>query len=277
MPLSNKPQGLQSVQKTALLVLSALGMLIMAYLTYIHYSNARSFCDLSEKISCDVVTTSIYSEIFGFPVSIFGFLYFAFVFSLVLLRKKEEVYQIVFFLTLLILVPSLYLTFTEVLFIGSFCILCETSKALMVLILALSFRGMKKSFSEVARISVPVLIAGLVLSGVTFFAQTGNATKKDYSKFVESLNNAGIVYYKSFKCSNCKRQEMLFGPAYKKLNSVECHPDGPNAKAELCLAKKISKTPTFLIEKDGKEVKRLEGLQQLETIAKWAEVPFEGK
>ena len=68
---------------------------------------------------------------------------------------------------------------------------------------------------------------------------------------------------------------MLLGKAYTKLNSVECHPDGPNADVQRCFKMGISKTPTFIIEEDGQEVKRLEGLQKLEILANWADVPFE--
>jgi thiol-disulfide isomerase/thioredoxin len=86
------------------------------------------------------------------------------------------------------------------------------------------------------------------------------------------LNEEGVVYYKSKICNNCKRQEALLGEAYKKLNSVECHPDGVDPQPELCLSKGIKKTPTFLIEENGEEVKRLEGLQPLDDLAEWAGV-----
>ena len=246
----------------------------MFYLTYIHYSTARSFCDISETISCDVVTTSIYSEVFNVPLSILGLVYFTIVFLLVMFYKKKSLFQILFFFTLLVFIPSLYLTATEAFLIKSFCILCESSKVLMAVIGVVSLKVMRESISTIVRLSVPVIIAGLALSAITFFAQTGNTTRNDYSTFVEALNNKSVVYYKSFKCSNCKRQEMLFGKAYVKLNSVECHPDGPKADPQRCLRMKISRTPTFLIEKGGVELKRIEGLQKLETIASWAEVEF---
>ena len=55
-----------------------LGLVIMSYLTYIHYANTSSFCDISKEVSCDVVTTSLYSEVFGLPVSVLGLGYFLF-------------------------------------------------------------------------------------------------------------------------------------------------------------------------------------------------------
>jgi len=268
-------QPLFSLPRILILVLSLVGFGIMAYLTYIHYANAQSFCDLSEKISCDVVTTSIYSEIFGFPISILGLGYFGLTILLTVFYRKKAFYQLLFLLTLFVVIPSYYFTALEAFVIKAFCILCETSKILMLAILVISFVAMKEKFSVVLRIAIPVIIAGLVASGVTYFAQTGNVVKKDYTAFVQALNQEGVVYYKSVKCNNCKRQEKLFGEYIKKLNSVECHPEGVNPQPELCLKKGIKKTPTFLIEENGVEVKRLEGLQPLEDLAKWAQVPFE--
>lgn len=244
----------------------------MAYLTYIHFANTQSFCDISETVSCDVVTTSIYSEIFGLPISIMGLGYFGFTFLLSIFHRKKAFYQVIFFLTLFVLIPSLYFTALEAFVIKAFCILCETSKALMFTILAVSFVAMKQKFGWVARNAIPVLIAGIVAAGVTYFAQASTITQADYTTFVTSLNEEGVIYYKSVKCNNCKRQEAMLGEAYKKLNSVECHPDGENPQVELCLQKKIRKTPTFLIEEGGIEKKRLEGLQPLDDLAKWAGV-----
>lgn len=147
----------------------------MAYLTYIHFANTQSFCDISETVSCDVVTTSIYSEIFGLPISIMGLGYFGLVFLLSVFHRKKAFYQVIFFLTLFVLIPSLYFTALETFVIKAFCILCETSKGLMFTILAVSFVAMKQKFGWVARNAIPVLIAGIVAAGVTYFAQTGNA------------------------------------------------------------------------------------------------------
>lgn len=251
-------------------IIALIGFAIMIYLTVIHFTQARSFCDLSETVSCDVVTTSLYSEVFGIPVSILGILFFAWALFWVLWSKNKNDFQPLTFATLFVLLPSLYLTLTEILFIKSFCVLCETSKVLMVLILILAIVGQKKSGQPIVlRMLVPVVIAGLVASGVVYFAQAGTSVAQDYSGLVSCLNDHNVVYYKSVRCTNCKRQEKLLGPAYQELNSVECHPDGENPNPELCFAKNISHTPTFLIEEDGQEVGRVVGLQKIEDLAKF--------
>lgn len=253
--------------------LAVIGLAIMVYLTYIHYAETRSFCDISETVSCDVVTTSIYSEIFGLPVSLLGLFYFGFVLYLVWFNKKPEVFRLIFLVTLFVLMPSLYLSATELFVIKALCILCETSKLLMIGILMTSGFAARSQQKITGQLAAPVVIAGIVAAVVVYFAQTGTVVKRDYSELVSCLNQAGVVYYKSFRCSNCKRQEKLLGEAYLKLNAVECHPDGPNGQPELCLQKKITKTPTFLIENNGVEVKRAEGLLLIKDLVAFGSCP----
>ena len=275
MSTNGTKEPLFNLPRILIIIISIAGFGIMAYLTYIHFTETASFCDVNEVVSCDTVTTSIYSEIFGLPISILGLGYFGLTFVLSIFYRRRAFYQVLFFLTLFVLIPSYYFTFLEAFVIKAFCILCETSKILMIAILATSFVAMKQKFGVVFRMSIPIVIAGLVASGVTYFAQTSIVAQKDYTPFVNALNEQGVVYYKSYTCSNCKKQEQIIGEAYKKLNSVECHPEGPNGNPELCLERGIEHTPTFLIEKDGEVVKKIEGVQTLEELAKWAGVPLE--
>src|SRR3989344_1266460 len=264
-----------NLPRILIILLSIVGFGIMAYLTFIHFTEKSSVCDISEKISCDVVTTSIYSEIFGLPISVLGLGYFGLTFLLSVFQRTKAFYQTVFYLTLFVIIPSYYFTALEAFVIKAFCILCETSKILMLLTIGTSFVAMKQKFGTVVRMAMPIVIAGVVAAGVTYFAQTSVVAKKDYTPFVQGLNEKGVVYYKSYTCSNCKKQEQMIGSAYKKLNSVECHPKGPNGNPQLCLERGIEHTPTFLIEKDGAVVKKIEGVQKLEDLAEWAGVPVE--
>ena len=270
-----KKEPLTKIPRLLISILSLVGFGIMAYLTYIHFTEASSVCDINEKLSCDAVTTSIYSEIFGIPISIMGLGYFGLTFLLSIFQRTKAFYQTIFYLTVFVLIPSYYFTALEAFVIKAFCILCETSKILMILIAGTSFVAMKEKFPTVFRMAIPIVIAGVVVSGVTYFAQTSVVAKKDYTPFVEALNEKGLVYYKSYTCSNCKKQEQMIGPAYKKLNSVECHPKGPNGNPQLCLDRGIEHTPTFMIEKNGEVLKKIEGVQKLEDLAKWAGVPVE--
>ncbi|MBI4114720.1 MAG: vitamin K epoxide reductase family protein [Candidatus Niyogibacteria bacterium] len=257
------------------IILAFAGLGVMGYLTYLHYANAQSFCDFSEEVSCDVVTTSIYSEIFGIPVSLLGMGFFGTLLLLLFFYKKNDVFRLTFLLSVFMLVPSLYLTVIEATAIGSFCILCETSKAVMVLILIVSFFGMRTSgVAFHAREVMPIVIAGLLVIGITFFAQSGGGTKEDYTALFLCANENGVTYYKSVRCSSCRRQEKIFGPAYPVLNAIECHPEGEDPQPELCLEKDISKTPTFIREQNGEELKRAVGIRQIPAFAEFAGCPL---
>src|SRR3989344_6796639 len=142
----NNLPSLFSLPRILILSLSIIGFGIMAYLTYIHYANTKSFCDISETVSCDVVTTSIYSEIFGLPISILGLGYFGFTLLLTLFYRRKEYFQALFFLTLFVLIPSLYFSVLEATVIKAWCVLCETSKLLMIVILITTFVAMKQKF-----------------------------------------------------------------------------------------------------------------------------------
>lgn len=268
-------QGKLTLHDKLIALISLIGAAISVYLAYIKLFNTKSFCTFSETLSCDAVNASIYSDIFGIPISFLGIGYFTLVLLLVLFKRSVNSYRFIFFLTIFVLMPSYYLTGIEIFVLEAYCILCEISKVLMIAILVLSFFQTNFLFKKALRMSIPVVIAGIVAAGVTFLAQSGGGTKEDYTPFVDNLNKKGVIMYKSFKCANCKRQEKLFGKAYKQLNQVECHPEGPNQEAERCLRMGINKTPTFLMEQAGQETKRLEGLQKLEKLGEWAEVGLE--
>ncbi len=64
----------------ATLIVSVLGLADAAYLTYQHFSQATTFAGCSDKggINCEAVTTSAWSHVGVFPVSVLGLAFFAF-------------------------------------------------------------------------------------------------------------------------------------------------------------------------------------------------------
>lgn len=149
---------------------SAAGFAIMAYLTYIHYAKIGSFCDFSSGVSCDIVTSSIYSEIFGIPVSFLGMIYFSL--AAYFAFAKSDYLKIILF-TLVSIFPSLYLSIAEVFFIKSICILCETSKVLIFIILGASFIELKYSGRKISSDAIiTCVILGLLAVGMMYFVNS---------------------------------------------------------------------------------------------------------
>lgn len=74
-------------------ILAIISMIISIYMGYLHYSPAPSaFCNFGENLNCDVVNKSEWSEIFGIPVVLLGFLTFLVIFALnsFILKDKKE-------------------------------------------------------------------------------------------------------------------------------------------------------------------------------------------
>ena len=138
-------------------LLSILGIIVSGYLTYIHYLTLNTVCDLNKTFQCSLVSGSKYSEIFGIPVSIFGLLGYSFLgivsFGLysnnhVLKKLKENVLfdkvistKMLLFFSVIALIFSLYLTYTEFFLIKALCIFCLISQVIILTIAVISYQN----------------------------------------------------------------------------------------------------------------------------------------
>ena len=59
-----------------IILLSILGVIVSGYLTKVHYSNS-SICDFNSGFSCSKVSQSIFAEIKGIPIAVFGILIYS--------------------------------------------------------------------------------------------------------------------------------------------------------------------------------------------------------
>lgn len=84
------------------------------------------------------------------------------------------------------------------------------------------------------------------------------------------LTDKGFVMYGSITCSACRAQRKLFGKDFEHIIEIECNPNAPNSQVEQCLKKEVRKTPTWILEENGSEIKRLESYQLLEDLASFA-------
>ncbi len=73
-----------------ILAAAILGMLLSLFLTYTHFQGSP-FCVAGQEEACDVINQSIWSELFGIPVALFGFLTFL-CFSLGAIFEKKHKY-----------------------------------------------------------------------------------------------------------------------------------------------------------------------------------------
>lgn len=136
-----------------ILFLSLLGIVLSAYLTYIHYSQSSSPCDFSKTISCSFINRSKYAEIGGVSVSLIGLLGYSLLglISFSLLKKgplpglftKKISSKHLIFLSLIAVVFTFYLTYTEFFLVKAVCVLCLISQVSILAITLLSYNLFK--------------------------------------------------------------------------------------------------------------------------------------
>lgn len=131
-----------------ILILSILGIFLSLYATYHHYSTFENgVCDINDKLSCDVVNRSVYSEIAGVPVAIIGLAGYILIniTSIMIYRtKNKDLKKTLFLLSLFGLIFSLYLTYIEAFKLYTFCPICLLSLAIITFIFILSSISLKK-------------------------------------------------------------------------------------------------------------------------------------
>jgi uncharacterized membrane protein len=134
---------MNQIYKT-LAVINVLAILTTIYLTYLHFvPEASDICNLSEKWNCEIVNKSIYSELFGIPVSILGMAaYLAFLtFSLLGLRRNLKKWT-PYFLAAVAggTAFALYLTGIETFVLRTYCVFCVVQQILILIELYLAYR-----------------------------------------------------------------------------------------------------------------------------------------
>ncbi len=129
-------------RRVALLLMSALGVAIAAYLTVLHYDTGVPLYCLGSQghglINCENVLTSPESVVLGIPVPVWGLLWFIVTGALVLLsRGSERARSFLMAWSIAGGIVVIYLVFVEFDVLHHVCIWCSTLHALILAILGL--------------------------------------------------------------------------------------------------------------------------------------------
>ncbi len=124
----------------AIAVLSLVGVLLSAFSLQRHYAKSEStFCDFTQKFSCDIVNRSEYSEIEGIPVAAIGVAGYAVLLLLsTLWKSRKETPSRLMAAASAGLFFAFYLTYVEAYQLKTWCILCLGSQLVILLITVLS-------------------------------------------------------------------------------------------------------------------------------------------
>lgn len=155
---------------TLITVFSIFAFLATLYLIYQHYAptNGPTICDFG-SFSCSTVNKSYFSSFFGslyldmiprtigfdIPYSVSGAItYLTLIFLGILglnkhhlLHINKKVSTIIFILTIIGFIFSLYLTFVEAFILEAWCLFCVSQAILITLMLFFTIHHRKKHFS----------------------------------------------------------------------------------------------------------------------------------
>jgi uncharacterized membrane protein len=124
------------------LVVSGLGLLDAAYLTFEHYSSSTTLaCSDTGAINCLKVTTSSYSRVAGVPVALLGLLFFVALTALCLPPAWRSTHRNVRILRLAAvsagIVSVIYLVWVELFKVDAICLWCTGVHVLTFVLFAL--------------------------------------------------------------------------------------------------------------------------------------------
>lgn len=129
-------------------VAAVLGMLVSAYLTWVHWGGSTALC--TGVGDCETVNSSEYAAVAGIPVALLGFGMYVVLFGLSVYSwraprvNRSTLTLGVFGISLIGVLYSAYLTYIELAVIHAVCPWCVTSAVLITLIFVVSVRDVTR-------------------------------------------------------------------------------------------------------------------------------------
>ncbi len=133
------------------IILAIIGLIDSIYLAWVKYTDQYVLC--GPIGNCESVNTSQYSEIWGIPIALLGAGAYLVIIVLLLLEERSELMReysplLVFGLSLVGVLYSVYLTYIEVAVLRAICPYCVISAVVLVLLLVLSTIRLIQTFRE---------------------------------------------------------------------------------------------------------------------------------
>jgi uncharacterized membrane protein len=119
-----------------MIVLTAIGLAVASYLTYVHYAGIKPACTAGE--SCTKVQTSVYSELAGVPVALIGLIGYVVILGSLLAPENETTRFATVAFTVVGFGFSAYLTSRELFSIHAICEWCVSSAVIMTILMCLA-------------------------------------------------------------------------------------------------------------------------------------------
>jgi len=232
-----------------ILMLSVIGSIVSTYLVQEHFETQKSICDVSSKISCSAINKSVFSELFGVPIALFGVLWY-----LVLFVMSWKIYEedrdlniwitLQFLWTISGMFFVFYLIVAEII-VGALCPFCTIVHIICTVQFILSYRIWKVQntfppiWSMISTLGNWIPIFGvLFLFPIFYFNIPGpsNPLNQSLDSFSKCLTNNGVIMFGSDSCGFCMHQKKLFGDSFQYVKYVNC---GDSLYSNDCAEKNI--------------------------------------
>jgi uncharacterized membrane protein len=123
--------------RITMIVLTALGLAVASYLTYIHYAGIKPLCGRNGG-GCEIVQTSEYSKLAGVPVALIGLIGYVTILASLLAPETETSRFATVAFTVIGFGFSAYLTYRELFSIHHICEYCVSSAVIVTILMCLS-------------------------------------------------------------------------------------------------------------------------------------------
>ncbi len=262
-----------------ILICALLGLITSIYLLKNHYipSSGGSFCDLSSRVSCSMVNTSVFSELFGVPVALLGALWFLWL--IIRCRQAQKsgggasVVDL-FVWNILGLAFIVYFIVAEI-FLGAICLLCTFVHMLIsgIFLLSLSLyqKEEKVPFARAVREMRGWIITAVIIFSLPFILFNISGNNQNHDVLAQCLTTHDVTLYCSSHSPLCAKTRAMFGSSFQFIKEVECYSGKNGSLSEQCQLKKISTTPAWIIARNGTEVKRFEGFLTINELSQFAD------
>lgn len=134
--------------RITMIALTAIGLAVASYLTYVHYSGHPPVCTAGG--SCLKVQTSVYSKLAGVPVALMGLIGYIAIMASLLAPENETTRLATLAFTVAGFGFSAYLTYRELFSIHAICEWCASSAGIMTILMLLAIwrflRGEPESY-----------------------------------------------------------------------------------------------------------------------------------
>ncbi len=235
----------------ALLALTAAGILLTAYLSYVASVDSRpAFC--GEDSGCDLVQSSRWAMFLGIPMAAWGLLTYLVMAGLAWrAATRPGRATALLFVAIGGFAISAYLTAVSVVAINATCSYCLASFGLITAIMLLAFArrppGWAASAKEAAVVAV-IIVAGLHLHYSGTFDKAAGPEDPQLRALAIHLTETGATFYGAHWCPRCQEQKALFKASARRLPYVECSSGGRGSPLTApCVANDIRHYPTWII------------------------------